>query len=57
MYVKRVCLLIAALALSGCDALTIGGSSRVSDNVAVNVGTTITENGIKPRGKLTVGLF
>jgi hypothetical protein len=48
----------ALIALSACDALTIAGSNRISDNVAVSVGTTITDEGVqRPRGKLTVGLF
>ncbi len=54
----RILSLSAVLALGACDALTIAGSSRVSDNVGLSVGTTITDEGIqKPRGKMTIGLF
>ncbi len=54
----KASLIVAGIILAGCDALTIAGSSRVSDNVGVSVGTTITDEGVsKPRGKLTVGLF
>ena len=50
--------ILAAVTLAGCDALTIGASSRVGDNAAVSLGTTITEDGVsKPRGKVTVGIF
>jgi len=49
---------IAMLSLGACDAVTIAGSNRISDNVAVSVGTTITDEGVqRPRGKMTVGLF
>ena len=49
---------IALISLSNCDSLTIGGGGRLSDNVGLSVGTTITDEGVsKPRGKLTVGLF
>jgi len=53
----RLLLVLGVLALCACDSLTIAGSNKVSDNVAVSLGTTITENGVKPRGSLTVGLF
>lgn len=44
--------------LSGCDALTIGTSGKLADNVGVSVGTTITDEGVqRPRGSVTVGLF
>ena len=56
--VRNFLALTALVGLCSCDTLTLGGSSRVSDNVAVSVGTTITDKGVaRPRGKLTVGLF
>jgi len=55
---KKALAVLTLLTLGACDALTIAGSNRVSDNVAVSVGTTITDEGIqKPRGKMTIGLF
>ena len=54
----RVMAISALLTLCACDAFTIAGSSKVSDNVAVSLGTTITDEGVqKPRGKMTIGLF
>lgn len=54
----RFLAILALASLCACDAVTIAGSNRISDNVAVSVGTTITDEGVqKPRGKLTVGLF
>lgn len=55
------CVLVGLFAigfLAGCEAITLAGSSRVSDNVAVSVGTTVTPEGVqKPSGKVTVGIF
>lgn len=54
----RFLAVVALGTLGACDALTIAGSNRVSDNVAVSVGTTITDEGVqRPRGSVTVGLF
>ncbi len=54
----RFLAVLTLVSLGGCEALTISGSNRISDNVAVSVGTTITGEGVqKPSGKVTVGLF
>lgn len=53
----RIVLIGLLLGTAACDQLTLAGTTRPSDNVAVSVGTTITENGVKPRGKVTIGLF
>ena len=51
-------LVVVGVMLSGCDALTIGTSGKLADNVGVSVGTTITDKGVqRPRGSVTVGLF
>lgn len=53
----KVFLLSSIMLLTACEALTIAGSSSPSDNVDVSVGTTITKDGIRPRGSVRVGLF
>jgi len=54
----RILMIALVVLIAGCDALTIATKSRISDNVGVSVGTTITEEGIsRPTGKVTVGLF
>lgn len=51
-------LFLAVCLLAGCEALTIAGTTRPSDNVAVSVGTTITPDGVsRPSGTMKVGLF
>jgi len=48
----RTVLLLAALAVSGCASVNLGGLPIPS----VNLGANLTPDGLKPTGSVSVGL-